>query len=285
MKRFAVVLSVIILILSTCSCGHIAETKGTRVYKEDYIRKYAKTFDAMFENDWKVVATEDKYHDPEEICEHVDTRPQQYMEWTIEYHDGNGDRRLFTFDNRSPLSGQNADYVKAYIADYYKKTFFDELGRDIPTAPSGYVFGFFVRMTVNRDDEDNKERTKKSDEYLKNLDTPEGTICLSRLTPANVFELCPFYLFINVSFGGHPEDKKDFEESVKKRIENMIAAMNEFTDNNLNASICMGYHDIIYLEDGKRDYYWHYIEGRQVSDIDVMYFERYVFDRYRGVFW
>jgi len=84
---------------------------------------------------------------------------------------------------------------------------------------------------------------------------------------------------------GHPEDKKDFEESVKKRIENMIAAMNEFTDNNLNASICMGYHDIIYLEDGKRDYYWHYIEGRQVSDIDVMYFERYVFDRYRGVFW
>jgi len=285
MKKLIIILSIILIALSVCSCGDIAETRGIRVYKEDYIKKYGKTLDAMFENDWNVVAAEDKYMEHEEICDHVDTRPEQYIEWTVEYHDGNGDRRLFTFDNRSPLSGQIADYVKDYIADYYKKTFYDELVRDIPTAPSGYVFGFFAKMTVNRDDEDNRERTKKADEYLKNLDTPEGTICLSRLTPANVFEMCPFYLSINVSFGGHPEDKKGFEESVKKGIEDMIAKMNGFTASNLNASICMGYHDIIYLEDGKRDHYWHYIQGRQVFDIDVSFYERYVFDRYKGVFW
>lgn len=49
----------------------------------------------IFDNNWKVTAIQKKYHDPEEICPHVDARPQQYIEWTIECYDGNKDIQTF----------------------------------------------------------------------------------------------------------------------------------------------------------------------------------------------
>lgn len=274
----------------TSSCGilngeNIAETKGVREYDEDYIKKYESTFNAMFENKWRVIATENKYEDPEEICIHVDTRPQQYVEWTIEYHDGNGNLCTFAFDNRLSLSGQIETYVTDYIADYYKENFYDVRIKDVPLASSSYVFGFLAKISVNRDDLENRERAKKSDEYLKKLDTPEGTICLSKLTPANVFEMCPIYLSINVSFSGHPDDKQSFEETVKRQIESMIVDMNKFTNNHLTANISMGYHEIINLQDGNRNFYWSYVQGKQIFNAEDLYFERHVFDGYKDKFW
>lgn len=290
MKNWVVFLMIISIAFSISSCSilsgeYIAETEGTRIYDMDYIKKYESTFNVMFDNDWKVIATENKYHDPEEICDHVDTRPQQYVEWTIQYHDGDGKLQTFTFDNRTPLSDQIQEYIGHYIADYYKENFYDVRMKDMPLAPSSYVFGFLTRMSTNRDEPENKERVKKSDKYLKKLDTPKGAICLSKLTPANVFEMCPIYLSINVSFSGHPDDKKGFEERAKREIENMIADMNAFTDNHLNADISMGYQEIIYLENGNRDLNWYYVQGKQIYDVDPFYYERHVFDGYKGKFW
>lgn len=269
----------------TIRSNPIAETEGIREYKEDYISKYKSTFDAMFDKQWTVITTKNKYEDPKEICEHVDTRPQQFIQWTIEYHDGNDEIRTFIFDNRQSMSDQIADYIKYYIADYYEKNFFDVCVKNLPVETSGYVYVNLARISIDRNEEENLERATKSDEYLEKLDTPEGTICLSKLTPANVFEMCPIYLSINVSFRELPEGKKSFEENAEERVVKMIEDMNKFSKNHLTASISMGYHDIIFLENGDRECYWNYIQGKQVYNEACMFFERRVFDGYKGMFW
>lgn len=290
MKRFVVVLALAILIFVNSSCSiltgeYIAPTKGIRAYKTDYIKKYGNTLNSMFDDEWTLKSAEEKYEECEPVCSHVDTRPQQYIEWSIEYRDGNGEQRLFVFDNRSSLSFQIEYYITNNIANYYKENFYDVYLTDVPFAPSSYVFGFFVRTSVDPDEAENREWRLKAEEYSRLLETPKGTICLSKLTPANVFEMCPIYLSINVSFSGHPDDKQAFEETVKKQIEAMTEAMNEFTNNRLTAKISMGYHEIINLEDGEWDYYWTFIRGEQVFDAAGEYFDRHAFYGYKGIFW
>lgn len=303
MNKWISVLMIIVIILSAGACSiidkdlnalmegigiydeHIAPTEGIRTYNEDYIKKYEDTFNVMFDNNWKVIAKEDKYKEYEEICPHVDTRPQQYTQWTIEYYDGSKNNQTFTFDNRGSLSDQIQEYIRNYIADYYKENFYDVRMKDIPLASSSYVFGFLTKMTANRDDKENRHRTKKSDEFLERLETPQGAICLSKLTPANSFEMCPVYLTIRISFSEFKGDKIKFEESAQKEVEKMIADMNEFTGYHLNASIIMKYSENTYLENGERSLRWHYVQGEKVDGIDSSYFERYVFDGYKGIFW
>jgi len=212
----------------------------------------------------------DKYEEHEEVCAHVDTRPEQFIEWTIEYRDGNGDKRLFIFDNRDSLSRQIQRYVTKYIPAYYEENFLKPFMEDVPLAPSSYVFGFFAKISVNRFvDKDVEECAQKADAWLEGLNSPEGTICLSRLTPANVFELCPVYLAVNVSPGD------SYSEDITDKIERMIDAMNQYANNYLTASI----------HNGSR--WWSYVQGKQIFDSDAagLYFERFAFDGYRGVFW
>lgn len=290
MRRFSLILMMVMLVFATSSCNvltdeHIAPRKGTRVYTTNYIKKYERTINAMFDNKWTLKSTEEKYEEHEPVCEHVDTRPEKFIEWAIEYHDGNGKLSTFVFDNRQSLSSQIETYVTHLIADYYKNNFYDVYIKDVPLAPSSYVYGFLAKMSVDRFDEDNQERVKKSDEYLEKLDTPDGTICLSKLTPANVFEMCPIYLSISVSFSNHPSDKKFFEKDTMNKIENMIEEMNRFTNTHLTAEINMGFHEIINLEDGNRNYYWTYVQGKQIFNAAGLYFERHAYDGYKGIFW
>jgi len=285
MKKGILALMLIMGLLIVSSCSTIAPTKGIRVYNTDYIKKYENTLNVMFDNNWTVASAEEKYEEHEEVCEHVDTRPQQFIEWAIEYHDGNGIMKTFIFDNRQSLSFQIETYVENYIADYYYENFYCPYFDDLPLAPSSYVFGFFTRASVNVHLEENKEWKNKTEKYRELLDTPEGTICLSQLTPENVFEMCPMYLSISVSFSGHPDDKQNFEKDVMNRIEDMIAEINDFTDGHLTASINMGYHEIIDLHTGNRNVTWSYIRGEQVFDAAGLYFDKHVFEGYKGLFW
>lgn len=275
-----------IFVINLIEGEHIAKMKGIRLYNADYIKKYGNTLNVMFDNQWTLKSVEKKYNDPDEICEHVDTRPQKYLEWTIEYHDGDGKLRTFVFDNRQSLSSQIEDYIEQYIAEYYQENFFDIYLKDVPLAPSSYVFGSIVRASVNPHLKENREWRRKTEEYRRLLETPRGTVCLSKLTPANVFEICPIYLSINVSLSEYSDDdKQSFEENIKKKVADLAEALNKFTKDHLNAEISLGYQDIIYLHDGERKWYFAFIQGKQASNKAGLYFERYVFDSYRGVFW
>lgn len=284
MKRLRVILliTVAMLLITSCVFGeHIAKTRGVRVYRTDYIKKYERTLNAMFDHNWTLISTEERYEEHEPVCAHLDTRPQRFIEWTIEYRDGNDALRTFVFDNRRTLAEQIEEYVIHYIADYYKEHFYDAYTKEMPLAGSSYVYCFFVRMSsfvhyeVVRDID---ETTKK---YRSLLDTSEGTICLSKLTPANVFEMCPVYLSVRVGLSGDSGYGRDMEERIIKQTEDMMEAMNEFANHRLNAEVHVGYHQIVNMHDGNRGRGWAFLQGKRVGSLN----DRILFESYEGLFW
>lgn len=286
MKRF--VISLIIMFLIFFSSCHYYYTRrvGPSAYDTDFTVKYERTLNAMFNNEWIVNSVEEKHDEGEEACGCgiPGINPHTFLKWTIGYRDGNGEFRSFVFNNRSSLSDQIEDHVRRYIAEYYKENFFNVYIRNLPLAPSSNVSGSFVRASVNTHLAENREWNKRTIEYRRLLSTPEGTINLAKLTPANVFEMVPIHLSIRVSFSEYIGEKQAFEKSVMRRIEAMIATMNTFTNYTLNADVSMGYHQVIHLHTGRRQYRWSIIQGERVHDVG-MYYSRYVFESYRGVFW
>jgi hypothetical protein len=261
---------------------------GPRSYDADYIVKYENILNIMFDNEWTVKSVEVKFDEGEEACGCgiPGINPHTFIEWTVEYRDGNGDIRHFVFDNRSGLSSQAQDHVTRYIADYYKERFFNVYLEDVPLAPSTNLFVRGTsRVGTNTHLEENREWVSKTDDYVYRLSTPEGTMRLAELTPANVFEIRPTYFSIHISFSGSSGLGQNYEENVISQVEAMIASMIAYTDNRFNASISLGYHEIVTLYDGNRHRQWHIIQGEQVHNINSMYFGRYVFDSYKGVFW
>jgi len=234
----------------------------------------------MFDDEWTLLSVNERFLDEFEL-----KRPQRFLEWTIEYRDGNGDIRHFVFDNRLHLASQVERYVELYVAEYFKTNFFDIYLIDLPLAPSANLFAFMAKAYVNRHLEDNQEWVRATDEYRAQLGTPEGAINLSQLTPENAFEMMPIRLSISVSFYGAESLGRLFEEDVIGKIENMIKSMNRFTNNQLTANISMSYQQIINLHTGNRSYNWYYIRGERIFDIGLSLFSRYIFESFIGVFW
>ncbi len=290
MRTFLLPIAVIVAIVAIALCGiaaneNIAPTEGTRVYDADYIKEYGSTLNAMFDDSWRLVTAAEKYEEHELVCAHVDTRPQRFTEWTIEYQDGNGETKTFVFDNRQELSTQIKTYVTDLISAYYEENFLFAYFKDAPLAPATYVFGFFVENRINPFDDDKKDMEDKTNQYQSGLQTPENTICLSRLTAANAFEMCPVYLSINVSFGEYTGDKEAFEKKAMSQMEDMIVEMNAFTKNHLTAEISMGYQDGTYLHTRTSEKSWAYVQGIAIPVGGYGDYERDAFEGYKGKFW
>lgn len=130
-----------------------------------------------------------------------------------------------------------------------------------------------------------QERWEKTEHYREMLEMPVGTVCFSRLTPANVFTMCPMYLSIHISLSASEgPDKEGFERQARMQVENMMNEMRAFAEN-LNAEVRFGYHNGTPMYDGEDDWIWTYLQGEQTENIYGLYFERYVFDSYRDIFW
>ena len=283
MKKYFFFVAVvnIVLIVSISWSLRTGERIARIKYKVDYIKKYESTLNAMFDNEWELISTENKFEEHEPLCSHDGTRPHldQFIEWTVEYHDGNGDLRTFIFNNRLTLGSQVQEYVTQYIATYYKEKFYDIYMSDTPLARSSYVFCFFVRMTIAYDEAKDIDKTTRK--YQSLLDTPEGTINLSKLTPANAFEMAPIYLSVSVRLSGDSSYGQIFEENIIKQTEDMMDAMNEFANNRLNADVSVGYRQGFNMYTGNRDCKWAFLQGEQVD-----YFgDRDIFESYKGIFW
>ena len=274
-----------VLITSACFGERVAPMM---VFDADFIERYAHTLNAMFDNEWTLLSVEEAYFEGHGgyICScGFDGRPQQFLEWTIGYRDGNGGIRQFVFDNRSRLATQVERYVEQYIAAYFQENFFAVYLTNLPLAPSANVSVSMIRANTNRHLGENQEWIRAVDAYQNQLGRPEGAIRLSQLTPGGAFAMMPLRLRVNVSFAGEESLGRSFEEAVMGDIERMIASMNRFTDNQLTASVRVGYHQIVNLHTGSRSYSWYYIQGERMFGLNTMYFDRYMFEHFRGVFW
>ena len=280
MKKLIIILMMMLLLVtSSCSLINIAQRNSMRVYNTDYTEKYKHTLNAMFDYEWTIISVEERFVAAiKENCKGVEGRDEQFIEWIIEYQNGNGDARHFRFTNRSPFALQVAIHVERYILEYYREHFFDVHMSDVPLEPSSRVSGGIVRAGVNRHLRENQEWVRAADEYRNLLDTPEGTIRLSQLTPANAFEMVPISLSIGVSISRDYNLEQPVEEVISK-VENMIDDMNRFTNNQLTAVVSISHA-------GNQIYRWYYIQGERVYNIsDRWLFDRYIFESFRGVFW
>ena len=286
MKKFALLLLLFLLFLaSACDGGR----GGIRMYETDFTETYYETLNVMFDHNWTILSAEERFEENEGyICDcGFDGRAQQFMEWTIEYTDGSGDRKHFVLSNRSSFSQQVQNYLANAIAQYYEENFFHVYISDVPLAPSSSVSAFWVRnFGRSTGDDENKIREMEdaAQKYLWRLSTPEGAVRFSQLTPATVFEQIPMYLSLRVSFDGGESLGQEMEEQVMKNIEAMIESMQVFTNHTLNATFAMGYREVIDLHTGSRNYHWHYVQGERIA-APTRQLKRDVFESYRGVFW
>jgi len=260
---------------------HTLPMYGTLIFDVDFIERYEDTLNSMFCHEWTYTKSEIyQEFDPDSfdgLCHRIyeyRISPYQFFQWSIEYYDGNGDKRNFVFHNRISFSTQVENYVTRLVRDYYKENFFDVHMYDESTL--NFFAGFIIRANVNRGDIENQEWVRSTDEYRRLLATPEGAISLTKLKPANVFEMIPFYLSVRIIFNEHP----NAEQNVF--AENIIKELNYFANNRLNASIIIGcYHRFRY------SYRFHYIQGERIflNDRRWSFFNRCLFESYIGVFW
>ncbi|MCL2376629.1 MAG: hypothetical protein FWC76_04450 [Defluviitaleaceae bacterium] len=276
MKKFmAILLAIPLLTMSSCSVHFPPRDRDiVRIFDADYIARYADTLNTMFDYDWLVISEEERF----EIPERMDIGPAQFIEWTIEYQDGNGDTRHFVLNNELGFAWQVERYVERYIGAYFRQNFLDVYMEDFPLAPSTNVFAFIARAGLNLHLPENQEWKRATDEYKRQLATPDGAIRLAQLTPANVFEMAPIRLSIWITLG---DDVDMYNQDVAgyaiRQIESMMESINSFTGNRLNAQINMNHEH--------NQHEWNYIQGEQVFDLTWGYFDRYVFESYKGVFW
>jgi len=297
MKKVTLILIVMLLpIASACTSSqddtcYIFYSEGdVRIFDIDYLEKYEDTLNAMFDYEWTLLTVEEKYIPIEEVhMRHMIRsfhppiiRPEQFTEWTIEYRDGNEGVRRFIFDNRSDFSHQIAQYAANYIAEYYREKFFDNY---IIGASSVHFMGMIlssgpVPVFHNHDNYVIEELDYATREHRRRLVTPEGAIRLSSLTPANVFEMLPFYLSISIHFDEHTGlNQQSIEENVLEQLENI----NHFTNHRLNAKVNI----TCFTDESGRHYgFWYYAQGERMFDlVDSVDFVIYIFESYRGMFW
>jgi len=286
------ILGVAFSIFNSDTLSHIGEKlTRTKVYDVDFTKQYKRTLDAMFENNWTVKSKKEKTEEPEETCDCgiEELTPIKYTEWTLQYTDEKGELQEFILNNKDQLSNQIENYIEDYIPQFYEKHFFNEYLKDIPLKEGSYVYGFLDRVSTNPQAEENKVWVSTVEKYRKSLETPEGTICFSKLTPANAFEMCPMYLSINISIddGKYSAlDKQNLEEHTRKQVDLMIAAMNSFANNKFNAEISVSSNqenDALY--DGNLRWVWNYIQGTAKNIEYPWYFDREVHNSYKGLFW
>ena len=282
MKRLALALFIaLVLTLSACSGGQ--ETRGR--FNSINFEAYTDTFDAMFGYEWTLLSVEE-----------IDIWEWTYTEWTIEYRDGNEELRQFVLDNRLTVCTTAISYLRR-IAEYYREQFLDVYldGLHVSFAhPAGFTSGSIVRADEKWICDESEEWIRATGGYRRGLSTPEGAIPFSRLTPATVFELVPFYLSVNIVFDESSDlDQGTLEEEVTARIEEMLQGMNQFANHRLNANVRLGH-----TQWGEATQVWQYIQGERV-EIEAWAedswhvamnhwsspFELAVFESYRGVFW
>jgi hypothetical protein len=268
----------ILLVTLLCACDHVQVIE----YSEDYTQKYKATLDAIFNNNWTVISKTKTSADSMDSSKTFIT-----TEWTIQYTIKNNETREFILTNDNELSWQIERYIEENIVGkYYKEKFFDHYMQDIPLTQSSDLHCSFVNMSGSDDNEE-----FDMEKYEESIETPQGAIDFTKLTPANVFEKCPLYLNIDadiyVSYYSQ-QDNRALEEHTKEQLKRMITDMKRFTSDKINAhiSVTSNARDGGYLlYDEKEIWRWAYLRGEEIKIDSDSYFDRDVYGVYKGVCW
>lgn len=254
-------------------------TKGDiKVYTENYAEIYADTLTAMFGGNYCISEPKEMYYEGEKCDCGYDSYDKKYLQWTVSYEDQSGTDRQFLLNNSSTLSSQVENYIENYIAEYYENLIIDQHFSDVPLATSAYVFCFVDRIGENAFEV--PEMDKKTQEYREKLETVDGCIRFSELTPENAFESAPIYLSVHISIDDSEctaGKAAEFQDAAEQEVVEVISELIERTNHTINADVSVSTH---YGSNPMRKHY--YVRGEEIP-VDGIY-ERLVFDAYDGIF-
>lgn len=250
-----------------------------KVYTENYAEMYSDTLTAMFGEDYSISEPQNMYYEGENCDCGYNQFDKEYLQWTVDYTDGNGEPQQFTFDNSNSFSYKTEVHLEDYIEEYYDNYIIKENFSNIPLAASTYVFCFLDGMHENTFEV--PEMDKKTQEYREKLETVKGCIKFSEITPMNAFELAPIYLSVHISVDDSEctaAEAAEFQDAAEQEAEQIISELIEQTNYTLNADVSISTHNG--SNPMKKHYY---VNGEEIPINDI--YERLVFYAYEGIFW
>lgn len=288
MKRIFQIILALLFTASFTGCGYDAvryQKDGVWIYSQNYIEKYTETLNVMFQNDWNVLKEEKKSWEGRSRTD--DLPLNYYTEWTLQYYDADGEEKLFILNNYLSFSEQLQDHIEKLAASFYSEHFFQSYLGESDLARIVYVNAFFENISFEPQSSENKPKVKAIEKYQKSLEKPDTTICLSELTPEQLFRMCPIYLSGLISLDSeekNEEEKRKSEEYAKAKVEAMITAMCEYTNQTVNAEICIVKSMKNSAEYDKNSWNWYYAGGNALSLSYPYQYEQEIYKHYASLF-
>lgn len=289
MKRVFQIILALLFTASFTGCGYDAvryQKDGAWIYSQNYIEKYTETLNVMFQNDWNVLKEEKKSWEGRSRTD--DLPLNYYTEWTLQYHDADGEEKLFILNNYLSFSEQLQDHIEKLVASFYSEHFFQSYLGEPDLARIVYVNAFFENISFEPQSSENKPKVKAIEKYQKSLEKPDTTICLSELTPEQLFRMCPIYLSGLISLDSeekNEEEKRKSKEYAKDKVGAMITAMCEYTNQTVNAEICIVKSMKNSAEyDEKNSWNWYYAGGNALSLSSPYQYEQEIYKHYASLF-
>ena len=111
MRRYLAILILVAFSFSLFACG--VGHDDIRRFERDFTIEHEDLLNIMFDNEWTIKSIEERFDDGEDACacgcEGI--RAAYYLEWVIEYYDGNGEPQQFLLNNRYNMSHQIENHM------------------------------------------------------------------------------------------------------------------------------------------------------------------------------
>ncbi len=259
---------------------------NVKIYTENYPDKYSDTLSAMLGSEYTISGPESGFRQGEHCDCGYGSYDSSYLEWTASFTSADCGRKIFTFDNSSPLSDQISKFIKNDLSDQFQESMFDTYFSDIPIHQGGSaVYCNLASIRCNPDDV--PEMVKKTDAYLNSLSSAENCVKLNELTVNNAFERLPLYLDVHIFIDDEnltDEQTSQYVKLANERAKTLIKEQNALTGNTFNAHILI---DTWSSDNTRSDYYilaGEELESGNNNELNL-YFYRRVYKSYEGKFW
>ena len=230
---------------SSCH-GHRLSLRNLQIYDRNIPDEFSDILDIMFGNDRELLSVEERWGAFFIECHQMHfSRPHKYLQWAIEYQDGDGITRIFTFNNRQNFHFHVTRHIGDMISQHYQYYFYDVYASEFATIGIFFPDSAGIPMAESYLNPAPYAQINdplwrhQAEAFRSGLETTTGAIPLTLITPSNVFEHMPIYLSTVIPVYRYCLclERTGGEPCPYKSINDMITEMNRFTDYSMNIRV------------------------------------------------
>lgn len=278
------VTAVVVLLFPILFYEDPVHTVSHLVYTDDYPSLYADELKMIFGDHTLSERTEK--HIEGEVCScgyHQDEI--DYYEWTVTYSDACGQTMQCRLNNYESLPSQLLDWLEDQIGTHFYTNYVERYFEGRLMEAGSYCFCFIGHVCLGWSNEKERMHVETCIAWKENARANGSLISLASLDYAEIFDLYPIELSINVKLDDKDFDPdrwaSNYDESVPL-LNEMAARMSDEIGDGLNLDAVL-YSNAACLPQAKNTVIF-YLRG-QLTQTDDIEFEHAVFNSYRGKFW